>query len=157
MSEHWENVIEQEIVFYLNFKQYEEKIHELIRDVEYDIPSHVPVYEYQLGRIYTSTPSAETIALRNIERTEALYALLDKGKKRVERFLSACSQLDEKERDLVLAENVPEAVLKKMYRIYKAQRKDAERDFEMMLLEQRKEKARQLSIELSKQRTKSVS
>jgi hypothetical protein len=162
MNEQWENVIEQEIFFYLNFKEYEAEIHERLRENELDIQYPITRFDEVEGRIYRSCPSTEEQALKRIEVREALTAILERANKRIERLFRAYSQLTEEEQELIhytyfepiytdyrLAvilefESTKELLqarqeaLKKMLHFYESEREERHKEFRQMLKEERK-------------------
>jgi hypothetical protein len=162
MNEQWENVIEQEIFFYLNFKKYEAEIHERLRENELDIQYPITRFDEVEGRIYRSCPSTEEQALKRIEVRESLTAILERAKKRIERLFNAYNQLTEEEQELIhytyfesiytdyqLAvilefENTEQLrqarqeALKKMLRFYQSEREERYKEFRQMLREERK-------------------
>lgn len=161
MNEQWENVIEQEIFFYLNFKKYEAEIHERLLENELDIQYPITRFD-EAGQIYRYCPSTEQQALKRIEVREALTSLLERAKKRIERLFRAYGQLTEEEQELIhytyfepfytdyrLAvildfkstkelRQARQEALKKMLRFYESERKERHKEFRQMLQEERK-------------------
>ena len=162
MNEQWEKLIEQEIFFYLNFQEYEAEIKERLLENELDIQYPVTRFDAVAGRIYRYCPSTEEQALKRIEVREALTSLLERAKKRVERFVRAYNQLTKNEQELIhytyfepiytdyrlaailkfeSTEHLHQArqeVLKKMLRFYESEREEQNKEFHQMLKEERK-------------------
>jgi hypothetical protein len=162
MNEQWEKIIEQEIFFYLNFKKYEAEIHERLLENELDIQYPVTRFDAVAGRIYRYCPTTEEQALKRIEVREALTSLLERAKKRVERFVRAYNQLTKNEQKLIYytyfepiltdyrlavilkfesTEQLHQArqeALKKMLRFYEREREEWYKEFRQMLKEERK-------------------
>lgn len=167
-QEQWENVIEQEIQFYLNFKQYEEEIHDRLKEVEEWIEYPVTIFDSDMGMVYRTCAGTEEQAIRRIVKRDSLNALLERAHKRINRLFNAYSQLDEESKDLIsylyFEPDYSDAdlvrvfgfsskkalyqqktnVLKKMFRIYQKERSEAAEEFKRLLKEERKEKARLL-------------
>lgn len=168
MNERWENVIEQEINFYINFKKYEMEIHELLRENELNIQYPVTKFDYVEGRIYRACPGTEAQALHRIEVRDSLQSLLDRAKKRINRFIKAFNKLNEKEQDLIYFTYFDQMykdfeltkvlefrtikdlqlakiqVIKKLFEIYTAERSEKHKEFIKMLKEERDRKAKRL-------------
>jgi hypothetical protein len=165
MSEQWENVIEQEIFFYLNFKKYEAEIYERLLENELDIQYPVTRFDAVAGRIYRYCPTTEEQALKRIEVREALTSLLERAKKRVERFVRAYNQLTKNEQKLIYytyfepiytdyrlviildfkstkeLHQARQAVLKKMLSFYESEREEQNKEFQRMVQEEKKQRA----------------
>ncbi|MED4903963.1 hypothetical protein [Parageobacillus thermoglucosidasius] len=165
MNEQWEKLIEQEIFFYLNFQEYEAEIHERLLENELDIQYPITRFDEVEGRIYRCCPSTEEQALKRIEVREALTSLLERAKKRVERFVRAYNQLTENERELIYytyfepiytdyrlavildfkstkeLHQARQAVLKKMLRFYEREREEQNKEFQRMVQEEKKQRA----------------
>jgi hypothetical protein len=165
MNEQWEKIIEQEIFFYLNFKKYEAEIHERLLENELDIQYPVTRFDAVAGRIYRYCPTTEEQALKRIEVREALTSLLERAKKRVERFVRAYNQLTKNEQKLIYytyfepiltdyrlavilkfegTEKLHQArqeALKKMLRFYEREREESHKEFQRMLQEEKKQRA----------------
>jgi hypothetical protein len=162
MNDQWENVIEQEIFFYLNFKKYEAEIHDRLRENELDIQYPVTRFDEVEGRIYRTCPSTEEQALKRIEVRDALTSILEKAKKRIERLFRAYNQLTKVEQELIYYTyfepiytdyrlldilgfestkkliQARQEVLKKMFRFYESEREERHKEFRQMLREERK-------------------
>jgi hypothetical protein len=159
MNEQWEKLIEQEIFFYLNFQEYEAEIKERLLENELDIQYPVTRFDAVAGRIYRYCPSTEEQALKRIEVREALTSLLERAKKRVERFWRAYNQLTENEQKLIYytyfepiytdlgfkstkeLHQARQEVLKKMLRFYEREREESHKEFQRMLQEEKKQRA----------------
>lgn len=175
MSEQWEKVIEHEIQFCLRANEYESEIYELLQENELNIQWPVTNFDTEQGRVYLHCPSTEDQAIRRIEKKESLNALLKIATKRVERFVRAFQQLNEKEKDIITYtyfepmqdrefkfvmgidqfKDIPKVrqhVLRKLFRIYEKERADKHKEFAQTLKEEREKKAEALRKELAKGR-----
>lgn len=162
VNERWENVVEHEIQFYLNFSEYETEIKERLLENELDIQLPTTIFDEELGRVYIRCPSTEDQALKRIEVRDSLNALLEKGKKRAERVLRSYYSLSDHEQEIIFytyfeplsdrefshylsvrpMKNIPKVkqrALRELFRIYEKDR-----------AEQNKEWAETLKIERQK-------
>ena len=161
-----EKVIEYEINFYLNFKNYEQEIYDRLEENELNIQYPITIFDEEQGRVYRECPGTEQQAIRRIEVRDSLNAILEKAKKRITRFQNAYSQLSEDEKDIVYYTYFDEPyeefqltrilglksvkdlreerknVLKKLYKIYNKEREDYEKEFKNFLLEERKRRTK---------------
>lgn len=166
MSEQFEKVLELEIHFYLNFKQYEQEIYDRPQENEMNIHYPITIFDEEQGRIYRQCSGTEQQAIRRIEIRDSLNAILEKAKKRIARFQNAYSQLSDDEKDIVFYTYFDESykefqltrilglksvkdlhreqknVLKKLYKIYNKEREDYEKEFKNFLLEERKRRSK---------------
>jgi hypothetical protein len=97
MGEQWENIIIHELLFYANFKQFEDELKDRLLENDLDIKYPTTTFDEEQGRVYLSCPGTEEQALRRIEVREAIESIHKRAKKRIERLVNALNQLDEDE------------------------------------------------------------
>lgn len=163
-NEHWEKVVENEIIFYLNYeKQYKREIEEQLLENEWNFQYPMTYVNEAEGRLYRTCPTTEQQAIQRIEVRESLNRLLDRAQERLKRLFHHFNELQAPEQKVLKllyftggmsdyqivselglqnrleVEDAKISALRSLYRLYQEDRKDCENEFRNLLRESRQQ------------------
>lgn len=100
MTERWEKIIEQELLFYQSYPALEAEIHQKLAENELDI--QIPITRIDdTGSLVKYAPSVEAQAIKRVTVRDMLQKRLKRAEKRIVRLLNAINQLSEEEQDII--------------------------------------------------------
>lgn len=150
-------LIRLELDLYRRSYEIEQEIHAALKELWEDVGPGVTHYDYELGRMSMSSPSAEQQALQILYREEGLKAKLNSLNKRVERLKQAISQLDYKSRRILTATILNgvkigynlEEVEKALLCLYEKWSRDREKRIDQRIKERKRETVEKARLLLS--------
>lgn len=153
VGENWDYIIMHEMAFYYNFPQFEQEIHDLLKENKLNI--QVPTTRFGDEGIYIHCPGPEDQAINRIEKEQALTKILEHGRKRVNRLLAAMDKLEKGERDLLLnVENETkqelkqsrEKAIRKLHKLFIKERLEHQKSWNALAREERRERIKEANI-----------